>query len=511
MGTPSLDLIHAAVARLAARQPDRTAVVGEDGTAVSYRRLDRLADRWSIRLAERGVRRGGIVPVLMPRSPRLTAVLLAVLRCGAAYAALDRRWPDDRIRAIVAQLAPPLLISDDAGDRFRVPTWNPPSLDEPDSPAGGGGPPRGDVGVDAAACVFFTSGTTGEPKGVVSPHQATTRLFAVGGPMAFGPTCVMPQTVAVTWDAWSLEQWGMLTTGGTSVVVADDYLPPHRLADLVARHGVNTLWLTSSLFNLFVAEEIGCFAGLRRLFIGGERLSTPHVRKFLGKYPEVELWNGYGPVESCVFATTHRITPADCDAPHGVPIGRPVPGTQVLVLDGDRAVGPGEPGELCVAGDGLALGYLGDEALTSARFTDVPVDGRPVRVYRTGDQAVRDASGVYHFIGRTDRQIKLRGHRIELEGLEAQAATVPRVATCAAAPLPGALGEHERLALYYTVSEGGEPLAAGADPLGVREALARTLPPHAVPDVVAAVDRLPLTPNGKADHAALTAAHRPPR
>jgi amino acid adenylation domain-containing protein len=504
MENPSAEPIHVAVERLARQQPEHVAVVDEHGAPVTYRQLDSTAESWSVRLAQLGVAPGSFVPVLMSRSARLTAAVLAILKCGAAYAALDRRWPAERIDATLAQLTARTLVTDAPGP-FSVPTWRAPGLDEPLADL----PRRPPVEVDPAApaCVFFTSGTTGEPKGVVSTHGAIRRLFPGSGPMAFGPACVMPQTVAVNWDMWSFEQWSMLTTGGTSVAVTDDYVTPHLVADLIARRGIDTLWLTTSVFNLCVDEDVDSFAGLRRLFVGGERLSPGHVRAFLGRFRDIDLYNGYGPAECCMLATTHPITLADCDGPYGIPIGRPVPGTQVYVVDGDRLCPPGVPGELCLAGAGLALGYLADDELTQAKFTALAVDGRPVRVYRTGDWGLRDDSGLLHFIGRTDRQIKLRGQRVELEGVEAQTEAIPDVLNCVAAAVAGELGGYERLVLYYTVRPGSVPRATGRDPLRVRDELARRLPPYAVPDLIVAVDRLPLTLNGKVDHAALNTMH----
>jgi D-alanine--poly(phosphoribitol) ligase subunit 1 len=257
---------------------------------------------------------------------------------------------------------------------------------------------------------------------------------------------------------------------------------------------------------VIVSEEIGCLTGLRHIYVGGERLSPPHVRSFLDRYPEAELRNAYGPVESCAFATMHLITQADCDAAYGIPIGRPVPDTEVLVLDGDEVCGPGEPGELCLAGHGLALGYLGDEALTRAKFTTVSIHGRALRVYRTGDLGVRDESGIHHFIGRTDRQIKLRGHRIELDGIEAQAAAAAPLSACAVVAFSGTLSEYDRLALFYSLPPGTEAPSPGGDPLGIRSELMRRLPPYAVPDLVMALDQLPLNANGKIDYQALRSA-----
>ncbi|MFG2986628.1 amino acid adenylation domain-containing protein [Streptomyces sp. NPDC048258] len=504
-------LIHQAVTRQARLTPDAVAVVDGD-TRLAYGALDALADDWAGQLARTGVGPGTLVPVLLPRSAGLYVALLAVLKCGAGYAALDPRWPGERIEGVLRQLDSPVLVTDAEEPPGDGPVWRPPAVGTATDGASATGASTGgpaaagafvpyDGPVDTPAAVFFTSGTSGAPKGVVSPHAATTRLFAADGPLAFGPGTAMMQAAPAPWDAFSLELWGMLTTGGTCVTAAEDYLLPDTLRRLADTCGVDNAWLTASLFNLFTEIDVDCFEGLRRLYIGGERLSTAHVTRFLDRHPGIRLLNGYGPVESCVFATVHPITPEDCDRQHGVPIGRPVPGTEVHVLDGEgRACDPGEVGELCISGAGLAREYLGDPELTAARFHEGPVDGSPLRYYRTGDRGFRDAEGVLHFTGRTDRQVKIRGHRIEPEEIEAHAAGLPGVAGCVAVPVPGELGNYDRLALFYTAD--GED--AGPPEL-LRRSLGRRLPPHAVPDVVQRVDRLPVTANGKIDRSRLLA------
>ncbi|MFF2778627.1 amino acid adenylation domain-containing protein [Streptomyces sp. NPDC058052] len=533
-----IDLIHRAVARQARLTPGALAVVDGD-TRLGYGALDATADAWAARLARSGVGPGTLVPVLLPRSARLYVALLAVLKCGAAYAALDPRWPAERIEGVLRQLDAPVLVTDAAEPYGPVPVWRPPAADAGDSAPrerdvaehGGDSAPRErdfaefaehdgefvayetdvaghggefvpyDGPVDTPAAVFFTSGTSGAPKGVVSPHAATTRLFTADGPLAFGPGTVMTQAAPAPWDAFSMELWGMLTTGGTCVTAAEDYLLPDTLARLVADRGANTSWLTASLFNLFTEIDVDCFEGLERLYIGGERLSPAHVSRFLARHPGIRLLNGYGPVESCVFATVHPIVPDDCAREHGIPIGREVPGTVIHVRDDEGGLcGPGAVGELCVSGAGLAREYLGDPALTARRFPDDLVDGAPLRAYRTGDRGYRDAGGVLHFTGRTDRQVKIRGHRIEPEEIEFHAAGLPGVGACVAVPVPGELGNHDRLALFYTADGDG---TGPAEPL--RRSLGRRLPPHAVPDVVRQVDRLPVTANGKIDRSRLLA------
>ncbi|HEX4702356.1 MAG TPA: AMP-binding protein, partial [Pseudonocardiaceae bacterium] len=245
---------------------DRPALRTTSGV-VSYGRLGRAATVVAARLAARGVRAGDLVPVLLPRSPALVATLLGVLRLGAGYAALDPRWPDQRIAVTGAALTAPVTVTDEPG-RVDGDTWDPAGVfDEPapvlDLPA---------VGPDAVSTVFFTSGSTGRPRGVLSTHRATDELFRPGGlPLRLDSTTVMAQAAPPSWDALTLELWGPLRNGGTSVLIDGDHLTPAALRHHIARDGLNTLWLTSSLFNLFVDEDIGSFAGSTQLAIGGER------------------------------------------------------------------------------------------------------------------------------------------------------------------------------------------------------------------------------------------------
>lgn len=469
-------LIHTAVAGHAARTPDAPALL-QGERRLTYRELDRAADAYAVQLRRHGVGPGTLVPVVLDRTPQLVAVLLGVLKCGAAYAALDRAWPKERLRSVVAALAPPVGVGE-ALTGCGVPMWVPQAPDD-----GFHGCVTAQAQDDSApATLFFTSGTTGSPKGVVSPHRATMRLFRPGRALVgFGPGRVMVQAAPVAWDAFTLEVWGSLLTGAACVLSAGRTLLPDELRELVGRHGADTLWITSSLLNLFVDEDPDCFAGLTHVLTGGEALSPPHIRAFLRRHPGAALFNGYGPVESCVFATLHRITPADCDLPDGIPIGTPVPGTGVHLVDG----------EIWVSGDGLAAGYLGLPDATAERFTEL--DG--VRAYRTGDLGHRGPDGVLHFRGRTDRQLKIAGHRVEPAETEAAARRVPGVRDCAAVPVD------DRLALYYTADPAGPPLT----PAAVCRTLRAQLPSYLVPHVVRALAALPVTANGKVDHPALAA------
>ncbi|MBK3543465.1 AMP-binding protein [Streptomyces sp. MBT60] len=537
------ETLHGAVARWAARTPAATAVV-HGARRLSYAELDRAADARAGSLARRGVVAGDLVPVLLPRGTELIVSVLAVLKLGAAYALLDPAWPDGRIREVTDRLGARLIVTGDPGcERSGLPVWSPAeaasgapvrvggevvsgvpirvggevasgvpapvggeAASDAPAPVGGevvsgvpvrvGGeaasgapvPVGGEVSSDAPACVFFTSGTTGRPKGVLSPHRATARLVRPDTFARFGPATVIPLAAALPWDAFSLELWAALLSGGTSLVVDEPYLSGQALREAAAVHGADTVWLTSSLLNMVVDEDPDAFLGLAQVITGGERLSVPHVRAFVRRHPGIALINGYGPVESTVFATTHRITEADCDLPGGIPVGRPVPGTRIHVIDG----------EICVAGDGLALRYLGEPELTEAKFPRVRVDGEDVRVYRTGDLGRLDENGVLHYGGRADRQVKVRGHRVEPAEVERRIQDLlPAVRDCRVVAHRNAAGNTEGLVAFCVPERPGDPLS------GAAATLAAELVAYQRPDAVLAVAGFPLTAQGKLDERAL--------
>jgi amino acid adenylation domain-containing protein len=355
------------------------------------------------------------------------------------------------------------------------------------------------VDADAVACVMFTSGSTGRPKGVAVTHRALAGTYSGQTYAGFGADEVWLQCSPVSWDAFGLELYGALLFGGTCVLHPGQRPDPQTMADLVARHGVTQLQLSASLFNFLVDELPEVFAHLRVVFTGGERASVTHVARLARRYPGVRVVNGYGPVESMGFTTTHDIAAADLTAP-AIPIGRAITHKGVHVLDEKlNPVGGTESGDIYVTGAGLALGYVAQSGATAGRFLPDPFGPPGARMYRTGDIGSWNPDGTLAITGRADDQVKIRGFRVEPGEVAAALVGCPGVNDCAVIahePVPG----QPRLAAYVTFGDATPP-----DHTQVHDYLATLLPDYMIPASVTVLDALPLTPNGKLDRAALPA------
>ncbi|MGR6914286.1 condensation domain-containing protein [[Actinomadura] parvosata] len=450
--------VHGLIER---QDPERTALIF-DHRQVSYGELNRLAGDLASRLD--GIGPGHVVGIRMKRGIDLVVALLAVLRKGAAYTLLDPDFPDERLRAVLEECASPLVITESGllrrEGRRAVP---------------------GDV-----ACVMFTSGSTGRPKGVTTPHRALVGTFWEQDFGSFGPDEVWLQCSPISWDAFALELFGALLFGGTCVLQPGQKPQPHLIAELVAKHQVTSLHVSASLFNFLLDDYPATFAPLRQVFTGGEPASVAHMRKALAAYPELRVVNGYSPVESTIFTTTHQVTPADLDRP-SIPVGGPLHGKRVHVLDSRLALAPaGVPGELYMAGAGLAHGYVNQPGLTAERFVACPFGAPGERMYRTGDLVRWRGDGVLEYLGRADDQIKIRGFRVEPGEVVAALTRVDGVRQAAVVVRDGRL-------VAYVVGQARD----------LRRKVSEWLPEYMVPAACVELDELPITPNGKLDRAAL--------
>ncbi|WDZ83437.1 non-ribosomal peptide synthetase [Micromonospora cathayae] len=480
-----------------AEAPDAVAVVGE-GVSLSYREVDARANRLARHLVSRGVRRGDVVGVLLERGVDFAVALLAVVKTGAGYSVLDPEFPDERLHRVLDETGAPAVVTRAtlAGRLAAGPVVVAVDTDA-EAIAGCADSPLA-VAVDPGdvACVMFTSGSTGVPKGVVSSHRALVGSVVGQGYASFGAGEVFLQCSPVSWDAFSLEFWGALVFGGTTVLQSGQRPEPGLIASLVAEHGVSMLQLSSGLFNLLVDEYPQVFDGVRVAFTGGEPASVGHVARIVGRCPGLRVANGYGPAESMGFTTTYDI-PADISGA-SVPVGGPVANKRAYVLDRRlRPVPVGVVGEVYLAGIGLAHGYLKRPGLTAERFVADPFGGPGERLYRTGDLARWTADGVLEFVGRVDGQVKVRGFRVEPGEIEAALLTHDLVAQ--AAVLAGADPTGTMRLVGYVVAESGTPV----DGQDVRSWLRQRLPEHMVPSAVVVLERMPLTANGKLDRRAL--------
>lgn len=482
---------------LAAAARPATAAVRAGDRSLCYEDLSARARNFAGGLAQRGVGVGGMVALALPRGVDLIVAMVGCALRGAAYIPVDPSWPRARVDRLLAIARPRLVVGGaDAGDGSVAFAEVAAGGD-----SGGASADAGEVSRDDPLYVMFTSGSTGEPKGVVVPQRGVLRLVIDPDFMEVGPKSVWLHASATSFDASTLEVWAPLLNGGT-VVVVEERLPSLAvLAGTIRRDGVTDAWLTASVFNAFVDHDPRTLGALSRLFTGGERLSPAHVSRCLEMNPGLALINGYGPTENTTFTCCHRVRAADTDDPWGVPIGRPIRGTGVVVVDDAlREVDAGAPGELLACGDGVALGYLGDAALTRERFVGLP--GREGVWYRTGDLVRRRADGALAFLGRRDRQEKIRGHRVELAEVEQALRRCAGVLDAVAVAV-GDRADERSLAAACVVS--GTGIDAGA----IRAALAASEPGHLVPDRIVCVKALPLGSSGKADRGAVEAMFRP--
>lgn len=487
--------VHELFARVAAERRDAIALRSQEETW-TYGELEGRANALANQLRNRGVRAGDFVGVCLDRSPGLIAALLGILKTGAAYVPFDSKYPKARIDYLFRDSHVRLLVTDSnhariAPEGTEVLLLTTEAVDEraPESSA--------DVGPESPAYLMYTSGSTGEPKGVIVPHRAIVRLVKNNDFARFSAEDVWLGFAPISFDASTLEIWAPLLNGGTLAMYPADFESVEQFERVLREYGVTSLWLTSGLFNTIVDQNARALAGVRQLLAGGEALSVAHVRKALEALPDTEIINGYGPTENTTFTCCYRI-PRDFPGDRSIPIGRPIKNTRVRIVDANGELAAvGVPGELYAGGAGLSLGYLNQPELTAEKFFEWEGE----RWYRTGDRARFLPDGPIEFLGRRDTQVKIRGFRVELGEIEAALRRLPGVEDAAATVRPDSTGGNQ-LAGYVV---GKESMDLDAH----REALAQWLPAHACPATLVRLEHIPLGPNGKVDRKALPTPENP--
>ncbi|HYW08046.1 MAG TPA: amino acid adenylation domain-containing protein, partial [Longimicrobium sp.] len=491
--------IHDLFEARAAATPDAVALVAGDST-LTYAELNARANGVAHGLRGLGVGPDARVAVCLERGVEMVVALLGILKAGGAYVPLDPSHPAERLRAMLRDCAPVVLLA----DATTAAPLAEASVPVVDVAAWEGGPatnpPRAGLTPEHLAYVIYTSGSTGTPKGVMNAHRGVVnRLLWMQDAYGMRPDEAVLQKTPFGFDVSVWEFFWPLLAGARLVMARPEgHRDPAYLVRAIRGAGVTTLHFVPSMLELFL-EHPGAetCTGLERVVCSGEALPAALVRRFAERLPGVALHNLYGPTEAAVDVTAWSCAPGP--EVTRVPIGRPVANTRVYVVDGaGEPVGVGVAGELCIGGVQVARGYLGRAGLTAERFVPDPFAGESgARLYRTGDLARWLADGSLEYLGRNDFQVKVRGFRIELGEIEARLREHPDVrAAVVLAARDGAGGT--RLVGYCVADE-------GLDAAALRAHLAERLPEYMVPAAFVRLPALPLTANGKVDRRALPA------
>ncbi|WP_167521669.1 non-ribosomal peptide synthetase [Microbispora triticiradicis] len=478
---------------VAGSRPDAVALIGPAGQ-LTYAELDQLAEKLSSNLVARGIGPESLVAIKVRNPMHSIIAMIAVTRAGSGYLAIDHTYPPDRLKFILTDAAPQLVLSDDADLGVELNGSLPVLTFSPDVAGGEGEVPRTErrpegpgLSSENLAYVVYTSGSSGVPKGVAVSHTGIETLVREQSVrFGVGPDDRVLQFASLSFDASVSEIWVTLLAGATLVCSdGERILPGGDLVRLVEQFAVTHVTLPPSALLAMVPEDLPGTT----IIVAGEECPG-HLAAQWGRGRR--FINAYGPTETTVCATMSD--PLDSAE---VPIGRPLAGRCVYVLDAAlRLVPAGVVGELYVSGAGVARGYVGRAALTAERFVADPFAGGGARMYRTGDLVRWGADGVLEFVGRADAQVKIRGFRVEPGEVEAALRGIAGVAQ-AVVVADGEVGVR-RLLGYVTAQPG-----AVVDGDGVRRSLSAMVPDYLVPAMITVLDRFPLTGNGKVDRAAL--------
>ncbi|WP_420126115.1 amino acid adenylation domain-containing protein [Longimicrobium sp.] len=495
-GLPPHATVPELFAQHAARAPDAPAV-DWDGRTMTYAELDAASDAVARRLLALRLGPEAHVGIAMERGPAVICAVLGVLKAGGAYVPLDVHYPaarlafmlqDGRVSALIVQDAVPDPLAHFAGPVLSM-AETARSQDETDRSSA-----SGFQHAESLACILYTSGSTGTPRGIGITHRGVVRLI---GEPAYAPRPGerVGQGSTPNFDAYTWEVWGTLLNGGCVVgITRDEMLSPAALARRIREGRIESAFLTTAVFNQLAREAPETFAGMRQVLSGGEAAAPDAMRRACRHTRVIHV---YGPTENSTYSTFHVVESVPANA-LAVPIGRAVANSRAYVLDERLGPAPvGVPGELYVEGHGLARGYLGRPGLTARHFVPNPFGAPGSRLYRTGDRARWLPEGVLDFLGRADQQVKVRGFRIEPGEIEAVLVADPGVRDAVVVARADASGE--RVLAAYVVPRGD----GAADAAALRRRLQERLPAYMVPGFIVPMNALPLAPGGKVDRRAL--------
>lgn len=489
--------LHRAFDEQAQAAPRAIAVqCGDD--EVTYQEVQRRSDAISVLLTQHGVRAGEHVGILIERSVDVVCAILGVLKAGAVYVPVEPTFPLERLRVLLEDAEVRVLLTLEhlcervAGLSVETVALNVATLTGEAGPATveAAGTP------DSIACLMYTSGSTGAPKGIMITHRGIVRLVRNTNYIEFTPADRVAQSSSIAFDGSHVEIWGALLHGATLVIVPRDVLISPQFPWFLVEQGITVLFLTTTVFNFVVDTAPGALQRIPQVLFGGERASLQHVRRLLAAGAPERLTNGYGPTEVTTFGVAFEVHGLRPDAT-SVPIGRPISNTTAYVLDEQmRPLPPGAVGELYIGGPGVGQGYWKNPELSAQRFLESPFKAGE-RIYRTGDLARYDEDGLIDCLGRIDNQIKIRGFRIEPEEIEEALRRIDGV-TDAAVMVRGE-GAHRAMIGFVTGS------AETLHPNGIRAQLRTLVPDYMVPARIAVLPQLPIASTGKVDRAALAA------
>ncbi|PHM59051.1 non-ribosomal peptide synthetase [Xenorhabdus sp. KK7.4] len=499
-------LIHQLFEAQVLQRPDAVALTDEDQT-LSYEELNQRANRLAHYLIALGVRPDDRVAICVERSAELIVGLLAILKAGGAYVPLDPAYPAERL-ALMLEDATPVVLLAQTTQLDKLPDTVPVFvLDSPDNslvtqPADN--PDTQALGLTSRhlAYVIYTSGSTGQPKGVMVEHINVNYLVINNHYADIGANDCVAHCANTAFDASTWEVWSALLNGGRLHIIPQSVLlDPVLFCDSLIRGKVTALWLTAGLFNEYFNTLKPLFGQLHNLLVGGDVLDPGKIQQVQqAESQPAHLINGYGPTETTTFASTYEIK-SPVDVAHSIPIGRPIASTRIYILNSrGQPVPIGVTGEIHIAGKGVARGYLNRPELTAERFITDPFSSEPdARMYKTGDLGGWRADGNIDYLGRTDKQIKLRGFRIEPGEIEAGLMQCHGVREAIVLSREDGAGQKQLVA--YLIAQDGIELT----PTELRRQLSRHLADYMLPSAFVTLESFPLTPNGKLDRQALPA------